>query len=136
MHPNNPTGSFVKPPEAEELNRICATNNMAIIADEVFLDYSLAKNPPLSFSSNNSVLTFALSGLSKISGLPQMKIAWIAMNGPQPLLSDAMKRLEVIADTYLSMNAPLQWAVSAMLEERHEHTGPVEGTHRCESRAA
>ena len=65
------------------------------------------------------VLTFTLSGLSKISGLPQMKVAWIAANGPRPLLSDAMNRLEVIADTYLSMNAPLQWAVPVMLEERH-----------------
>jgi len=119
VHPNNPTGSFVKPPEAEELNRICAANEMAIVADEVFLDYSLTKGPPLTFSSNSTVLTFTLSGLSKISGLPQMKIAWIAANGPQPLLSDAMNRLEVIADTYLSMNAPLQWAVPVMLEERH-----------------
>ncbi|MGB7555939.1 MAG: pyridoxal phosphate-dependent aminotransferase [Candidatus Korobacteraceae bacterium] len=117
VHPNNPTGSFVKPPEADELNRICTENDMAIIADEVFLDYSLAKDPPFTFSSNNRVLTFALSGLSKISGLPQMKVAWIVANGPQPLLTNAMNRLEVIADTYLSMNAPLQWAVPVMLEE-------------------
>jgi alanine-synthesizing transaminase len=120
VHPNNPTGSFVKPREAEELNRICAANDMAIVADEVFLDYSLAKDQPLTFSSNSTVLTFTLSGLSKISGLPQMKIAWIAANGPQPLLSDAMCRLEVIADTYLSMNVPVQWAVPVMLEERHD----------------
>ena len=119
VHPNNPTGSFVKLREAEELNRICAANDMAIVADEVFLDYSLAKDPPLTFSSNSTVLTFTLSGLSKISGLPQMKIAWVAASGPQSLLSDAMGRLEVIADTYLSMNAPLQWAVPVMLEERH-----------------
>ncbi len=117
VHPNNPTGSFVKPPEADELNRICAMDDMAIIADEVFLDYPRVKDPPLTFSSNNTVLTFTLSGLSKISGLPQMKIAWIAANGPQPLLTDAMNRLDVIADTYLSMNAPLQWAVPFMLEE-------------------
>ena len=119
VHPNNPTGSFVKPREAEELNRICAANEMAMVADEVFLDHSLGKDPPLTFSSNSSVLTFTLSGLSKSSGLPQMKIAWIAASGPQPLLSDAMSRLEVIADTYLSMNTPLQWAVPVMLEERH-----------------
>jgi len=125
VHPNNPTGSFVKPPEVEELNRICAANDMAIVADEVFLDYSLAKDPPITFSSNSSVLTFTLSGLSKISGLPQMKIAWIVASGPQPLLSDAMSRLEVIADTYLSMNAPLQWAVPVMLEERHNIQGQV-----------
>jgi alanine-synthesizing transaminase len=120
VHPNNPTGSFVKAPEAEELNCICAAHDMAIIADEVFLDYSLGKDMPLTFSSNGNVLTFALSGLSKISGLPQMKIAWIAANGPQPLLSDAMNRLEVIADTYLSMNAPLQRALPVMLEERND----------------
>jgi aspartate/methionine/tyrosine aminotransferase len=119
VHPNNPTGSFVTPLEAGELNRICAANDMAIVADEVFLDYSLAKDQPLTFSSNSAVLTFTLSGLSKISGLPQMKIAWIAANGPQPLLSDAMSRLEIIADTYLSMNAPVQWAVPVMLEERY-----------------
>ncbi len=118
VHPNNPTGSFVKPPEVEELHRICAANDMAVVADEVFLDYSLAKDPPLTFSSNSPVLTFTLSGLSKISGLPQMKVAWIAANGQQPLLTDAMNRLELIADTYLSMNTPLQWAVPVMLEER------------------
>lgn len=119
VHPNNPTGSFAKQSEAEELNGICATNNMAIVADEVFLDYSLGDDSPLTFSSNNSVLTFTLSGLSKISGLPQMKIAWIAASGPRSLLRDARNRLEVIADTYLSMNAPLQWAVPVMLEERY-----------------
>ncbi len=119
VHPNNPTGSFVKPREVEELNRICAANDMAIVADEVFLDYPLANQAPLTFSSNSSVLTFTLSGLSKVSALPQMKVAWIAATGPQALLSNAMERLEVIADTYLSMNAPGQWAVPVMLEERH-----------------
>jgi aspartate/methionine/tyrosine aminotransferase len=92
---------------------------MAIVADEVFLDYSLTKDRPLTFSSNNAGLTFTLSGLSKISALPQMKVAWIAATGARPLLADAMNRLEIIADTYLSMNAPLQRAVPVMLEERH-----------------
>jgi alanine-synthesizing transaminase len=119
VHPNNPTGSFVKLAEAEELNRVCAAQEMAIVADEVFLDYSLANVPRLTFSSNDTVLTFTLSGLSKVSGLPQMKVAWIAANGPHTLLSEAMTRLEVIADTYLSMNAPLQSAVPVMLEQRY-----------------
>ena len=79
VHPNNPTGSYVKPHEAEELNRICAENGVAIIADEVFLDYSLVKAEPLTFSANREALTFTLSGLSKISALPQMKVAWIAV---------------------------------------------------------
>jgi aspartate/methionine/tyrosine aminotransferase len=119
VHPNNPTGSYVKLGEAEELNRICTQNGLAIIADEVFLDYSLSEQRPLTFSANDTVLTFTLSGLSKISALPQMKVAWIAVSGPPTLKSDALARLEVIADTYLSMNTPIQLAVPTMLEERH-----------------
>ena len=119
VHPNNPTGSYVKSQEAEELNRICAGNQMAIIADEVFLDYTFGTDPPQTFSSNRETLTFTLSGLSKISGLPQMKVAWVAVSGPEALKAEALQRLEVIADTYLSMNAPVQWAVPVMLDERH-----------------
>ncbi len=105
--------------EAEELDRICAENGLAIIADEVFLDYSLSRETPLTFSANRDALTFTLSGLSKISALPQMKVAWIAVSGPQTLKTDALARLELIADTYLSMNAPVQLAVPTMLKERH-----------------
>ncbi len=83
------------------------------------MDYSLETAPPLTFSSNRDARTFTLSGLSKISGLPQMKVAWIAVGGPEAMKAEALRRLEVIADTYLSMNAPVQWAVPAMLEERH-----------------
>jgi aspartate/methionine/tyrosine aminotransferase len=119
VHPNNPTGSYVKAHEAEELDRICAESGLAIIADEVFLDYSLATETPLTFSAERDALTFTLSGLSKISGLPQMKVAWIAVSGPQALKTEALTRLELIADTYLSMNAPVQLAVPTMLEERH-----------------
>ena len=118
MHPNNPTGSYVKGHEAEQLSRICTTNELAIIADEVFLDYSLSATPTLTFSAKRDALTFTLSGLSKISALPQMKVAWIAVSGPESLKVEALRRLEVIADTYLSMNAPVQWAVPVMLEER------------------
>jgi aspartate/methionine/tyrosine aminotransferase len=119
VHPNNPTGSYVKPHEGERLNRICTANEMAIIADEVFLDYSLVQTPALTFSASNDVLTFTLSGLSKISAVPQMKVAWIAVSGPDSLKAEALLRLEVIADTYLSMNAPVQLGVPVMLEERH-----------------
>jgi alanine-synthesizing transaminase len=120
VHPNNPTGSFVKPHEAEALNRICTDHSLAIIADEVFLDYSLAADRPLTFAANEAALTFTLSGLSKISGLPQMKVAWIAVSGPEALKQQALARLEVIADTYLSMNAPVQLALPTMLEELHQ----------------
>jgi len=119
VHPNNPTGSFLQPRELQLLNDTCAENDMAIVADEVFLDYALGTQPPLTCAANEEALTFTLSGLSKISGLPQMKVAWIAVSGPQALKRDAMARLEVIADTYLSMNAPVQLALPAMLEERN-----------------
>ncbi len=119
VHPNNPTGSFIKPRELQLMNDVCAAHDMAIIADEVFLDYSRGEERPLTFASNDDALTFTLSGLSKVSALPQMKIAWITVSGPPSLKQDALARLEVIADTYLSMNAPVQLAVPAMLEERH-----------------
>lgn len=121
VHPNNPTGSFVKADEAAELARLCAGNKFGIIADEVFLDYSLQGSGSFSFVSPtapNDALTFTLSGLSKIAGLPQMKVAWIAVSGPDDLRREALNRLEVIADTYLSMNAPVQWAIPEMLEQR------------------
>ncbi len=125
VHPNNPTGSYVHARELQLLNDVCAEHDLAIIADEVFLDYwrvcatgEMSDETPLTFASNEDVLTFTLSGLSKISALPQMKVAWIAVSGPPAVKQDALARLEVIADTYLSMNAPVQLAAPAMLEER------------------
>jgi alanine-synthesizing transaminase len=119
VHPNNPTGSFLQARELQLLNDTCAMNDMAIVADEVFLDYGLGTQPPLTCAANEEALTFTLSGLSKISGLPQMKVAWIAVSGPPSLKQDALARLEVIADTYLSMNAPVQLALPALLDERY-----------------
>jgi aspartate/methionine/tyrosine aminotransferase len=206
VHPNNPTGSYVKAGEQEQLNAFCREHGLALIADEVFLDYELERDarignghvgtaalgrsversstalplqqsepqglkpvfqqqpdrsaesaaPPkceagesepnprslrallgrhspiqrlgrddrarkftaTSFVDNRDVLTFTLSGLSKISALPQMKVAWIVTSGPEAEVAEAIARLEVIADTYLSMNAAVQWAVSALLEQR------------------
>jgi alanine-synthesizing transaminase len=123
VHPNNPTGSYVSPGDRQQLNVVCREHGMAVIADEVFLDYAVAEprsNDPThaSFAENSDVLTFTLSGLSKISALPQMKVAWIVTSGPSDEVAAAMARLEVIADTYLSMNAPMQWALPALLEQR------------------
>ncbi len=116
VHPNNPTGHFTKPWEAEELARLCREFNLALIVDEVFLDYSFGA-PAASFTASlESVPVFIVSGLSKIAGLPQMKAAWIVAAGPQA--ASALDRLEVIADTFLSMNAPVQHALPAWLEGR------------------
>ena len=116
VHPNNPTGSYVRPEEIPLLNQFCSCHSLAIIADEVFLDYGHDGRRRQSFASNNDGLTFTLSGLSKIAALPQMKVAWIAVTGSQS--GDALGRLEIIADTYLSLNAPVQWAVPELLTQR------------------
>jgi alanine-synthesizing transaminase len=119
VHPNNPTGSYVHGSEFDPLNNFCAQHGLALIVDEVFLDYPLDDSPHASFAGNGNVLTFTLSGLSKISALPQMKVAWLVTSGPEYQVNAAMERLEVIADTYLSMNAPVQWAIPVLLEQRH-----------------
>jgi alanine-synthesizing transaminase len=119
VHPNNPTGSFVAEKERSDLNQFCREYNLSLIVDEVFLDYAHDGAPRSTFATNRDVLTFTLSGLSKLSGLPQMKLAWIVTSGPGEAVSAALARLEVIADTYLSMNAPVQLAAAVLLEQRH-----------------
>lgn len=118
VHPNNPTGSYVSAVEQTELNAFCREYNLSLIVDEVFLDYAHDGVARQTFATNRDVLTFTLSGLSKISGLPQMKMSWVVASGPEDKVQAALARLEVIADTYLSMNAPIQWAAPALLEQR------------------
>jgi len=118
VNPNNPTGHFVKASELGRLNELCAAREMALIADEVFLDFPLSAEKPVNFAGNKAALTFAMSGLSKIAGLPQMKIAWLIASGPDELKRTALERLEVIADTYLSPSAPVQLATPVFLEQR------------------
>jgi aspartate/methionine/tyrosine aminotransferase len=119
VHPNNPTGHFAKQAEIAKLNSICSKRRLAIIADEVFLDFALEGNRRASFAENRNAPTFTLSGLSKICGLPQMKAAWLITGGPQEWKREALSRLEVITDTYLSVNAPVQLAIPKFLERRH-----------------
>jgi alanine-synthesizing transaminase len=157
VHPNNPTGSYVQAHEVKLLNAFCREHGLAVIADEVFLDYGLDRNvdtknghgrtdapstssgqapvrpversstasSATSFMANQDVLTFTLSGLSKISALPQMKVAWVVTNGPEAQAAEATARLEVIADTYLSMNAPIQWALPVLLDQRKNIQGQL-----------
>lgn len=123
VHPNNPTGNFVSGAEAQKLNALCLQHNLVLVVDEVFLDYRVPHSraggaPHGTFAGNEAALTFVLSGLSKISALPQMKVGWIAASGPVNLARDAVARLEVIGDTYLSLSAPIQHAVPALLAQR------------------
>lgn len=126
VQPNNPTGSLASDEELHFLSKRCADRGVALIADEVFSDF---KFPPGSGQSNNvtsvashaasRALTFTLSGLSKISALPQMKLAWMVASGPPDPLAEAMARLELIADTYLSVSGPLATALPQLLGLRH-----------------
>ena len=119
VNPNNPTGHFVKAQDVARLNSTCSQHEMALIADEVFLDFALGSEGAISCADNSAALTFTLSGLSKICGLPQMKLAWLIASGPEELKRQGLDRLEVIADTYLSPSAPVQLATPKFLELRH-----------------
>jgi aspartate/methionine/tyrosine aminotransferase len=116
VHPNNPTGHFTKPWEAQEMARMCREFNLSLIVDEVFLDYGISGSGQSFAGGLEGGPVFVVSGLSKIAGLPQMKAAWIAATGPGQ--TEALERLEVIADTFLSMNAPVQCALPVWLEGR------------------
>jgi hypothetical protein len=118
VNPNNPTGSFVKREELAELNRLCAEHGLALIVDEVFSDYAFSADPALipTLAGNSEVLTFVLSGLSKILGLPQMKLGWIVVNGPEDLRRQAQEYLDLLADAYLSVSTPIQHAAPLWLK--------------------
>jgi aspartate/methionine/tyrosine aminotransferase len=118
VNPNNPTGSYVRAAEFRELEAFCAERNLALISDEVFLDYELEAAAEASAAFSCAGLSFALSGISKISCLPQMKAAWMVVSGPEELRHQAHQRLEVIADAYLSQNAPVQNALATLLDQR------------------
>jgi aspartate/methionine/tyrosine aminotransferase len=116
VHPNNPTGHFTKPWEAEALARLCREFDLSLIVDEVFLDYAFGGGEASFAAGLEGVPVFVVSGLSKIAGLPQMKAAWIVATGPAR--AEALDRLEIVADTFLSMNAPVQCALPEWLQGR------------------
>jgi aspartate/methionine/tyrosine aminotransferase len=117
VNPNNPTGSFLKRREAERLIEFCRARELAIVCDEVFSDYGLTQDSERvsSLAQQNDVLTFCLSGLSKIAAMPQMKLGWIVACGAEAERCAALERLELIADTYLSVGTPVQGAAGALL---------------------
>jgi len=120
VNPNNPTGSYLKRDELERLNQICARHSVALIVDEVFSDYAFDEDDRRvhSLVDNSDVLTFVLNGFSKILALPQMKLGWIVTAGPGR--AEAIERLDLIADTFLSVGTPIQHAAARLLELRHQ----------------
>jgi len=120
VNPNNPTGSYMSRSELNFLNELCCKHQVSIISDEVFFEYPIAPSDAVSCAGNQTALTFVLGGLSKTLGLPQMKCSWIIASGPQGVLQESLARLEIIADTYLSVNTPVQNALGVWLEQAPE----------------
>ncbi len=127
VSPNNPTGSFLASADRDFLLALCAERGLALIVDEVFADYSLDERiEPPCWPAEPPTLLFRLNGLSKTLGLPQLKLSWIYASGPPELLQAALGRLEIIADTFLSVNTPVQLALPRLLELRL----PIQGSIR------
>jgi len=119
VSPNNPTGSMISADDAQWLSELCASRGLAIISDEVFADYGLSEANGQAHSqiaSSAQALTFRFGGLSKSAGLPQVKLGWIAVGGPDALVAEALERLELICDTYLSVSTPVQVAAASLIE--------------------
>lgn len=118
VSPNNPTGSYVTADELERISAICRERQWALVADEVFADYTLdADRPVTDIASRSDVLSFTLGGLSKSVGLPQLKLGWIVAGGPAAERSAALSALELIADSFLSVATPVQVALPELLRE-------------------
>jgi alanine-synthesizing transaminase len=116
VSPNNPTGSFVSDRDLQGLVEFCAASNVALVGDEVFADYAFDDaRVPRSVLSVDDALTFGLGGLSKSAGLPQLKLGWIGVSGPPDVVAEALNRLEVICDSYLSVSTPIQQAAGALI---------------------
>ncbi len=118
VNPNNPTGTLLSSVERDQLLAIAQHYGLAIISDEVFADYNVGSKPltATSLAGTTSALTFVLNGLSKAAGMPQMKVGWMVLNGPEEDRHDATERLEVIADTYLSVGTPVAKALPQLLK--------------------
>jgi alanine-synthesizing transaminase len=127
VSPNNPTGALLRPEEADRLLSLCRLRGAALLVDEVFADHRFREDPcgGRSLAGRDEALVFVLAGLSKSCLLPQMKAGWIAASGPPGLLDEAMARLEVVADTYLSVNTPVQLALPRLLALRDRIRPPL-----------
>ncbi len=127
VNPNNPTGSYLSRGEADRIQSLCARRGLALVSDEVFADFDFGPDPARagSLAEGGPALAFALGGLSKSCGLPQLKLAWIAASGPPELCYEALARLEIVADTYLSVGTPVQRALPEILRRISSLQAPI-----------
>ncbi|ANM30517.1 hypothetical protein ABI59_14450 [Acidobacteria bacterium Mor1] len=125
VQPHNPCGTMPGPAQRDRLVSACLEHDAALIVDEVFLDYAEELPERVSFAGERRTLTFVTSGLSKIAGLPQLKLGWIHVSGPAARRDEALERLETIADTYLSVNTPVQLGARSLLAVRDGLIGQI-----------
>jgi hypothetical protein len=129
VSPGNPTGQYLKAEDLRGLLSLCAEHRLALVSDEVFADFPEADDPDrvTSVAGDGPALAFALGGLSKSCGLPQLKLAWIGAFGPEAARREALARLELVADTFLSVSTPVQVAAPALLARLPELQAPLRG---------
>jgi hypothetical protein len=127
VSPGNPTGAYLKGEERDALESLAAEHDLALVSDEVFADFAFSNDEDrvTSVARDGPALAFTLGGLSKSCGLPQVKLAWLAVTGPAARRREALERLEVVADTYLSVSTPIQLAAPTLLRRREELQGPL-----------
>ncbi|HEY7515005.1 MAG TPA: pyridoxal phosphate-dependent aminotransferase, partial [Vicinamibacteria bacterium] len=127
VNPNNPTGSYLKRAEVEDILALAATRELALVSDEVFADYAFERDPRrvAAVAGGSACLTFSFGGLSKSCGLPQLKLAWIVVSGPAGPRDEALARLELVSDTYLSASTPVQLALPGILRRLPELQAPI-----------
>jgi alanine-synthesizing transaminase len=129
INPNNPTGSYIRESDYEVFNSLSEKYNLALIVDEVFSDYEIeaGESALKTVAGCTGNLTFVLNGFSKMLALPQMKFGWILIQGGKKLKDEAVQRLEVISDTYLSVATPIQYAAKRLLETREDIQTEIKG---------
>ncbi|MCI4355495.1 MAG: pyridoxal phosphate-dependent aminotransferase [Thermoplasmata archaeon] len=127
VNPNNPTGSFLKQDEADALLALCGERGLAVISDEVFADYAFVPDERrvIAMDGGDRALVLSFGGLSKSCGLPQLKLGWVVVTGPAALRDEALARLEIAADTYLSVGTPVQHAAPRILARLPELRAPI-----------
>lgn len=116
VSPNNPTGHYFSHEDLAALSEL----DLPLISDEVFADYELEPRPgrPRSALEATAPLVLALEGLSKLAALPQLKLGWMALGGDALRVEEALARLSLIADSFLSPNTPVQLALPKLLATR------------------
>jgi aspartate/methionine/tyrosine aminotransferase len=102
ISPHNPTGAVLRAP-LPVLNEM----GLPLICDEVFapFPYRVLSVPPIA-ALHPDLPVFQLHGISKLFALPDLKLGWVALNGPAH--QTCGERLELLNDTFLGASSLIQ----------------------------